>query len=392
MRLTVIWGPVLAGLALATQVHAGDPITIDRAHEGGHPSIAADAKGDLHVAYLSYEAGAKVPDIFYTLSPDAGKSWSAGVNVSRTSGISREPTIACGKDGHLVIVWLDTTSGMENPDVYGVYSTDGGKSWSDARDISSTSGKSMDPCVAIAPDGTVHAVWADTTDSTTGPEIWHSFSIDKGATWSKAKNVSHTLGDARCPALACGRENEVFVCWTDKVGDKVNSDIFFASSRDGGKSFSKAANVSNNPGDSSAPSIAVDGSGIYLAWSDSSTRTGQRDIFVMTSRDGGESWEKYIDVAPTPGRSTEPAICAGGGHVAVVWRDTTDHESNPDIWMALSTDHGKSFGAPRDISNTPGVSKHPDAAIVKGRVQVIWQEYERGFNHLKLTSIPLDLH
>ncbi len=393
MRLATVLGPVMAaGLALTTQVLAGDPITMDMAHDERRPSIAADERGDLHVAYVSYEAGAKVPDIFYTFSVDAGKSWSAGVNVSRTPGVSREPSIACGKDGHLVIVWLDTTSGMENPDVYGVFSTDGGKTWSDAADISNTPGKSMDPSVAIARDGVVHLVWADTTDSSTGPEIWQSFSSDKGKTWSKAKNISHTLGDARCPALACGGTNDVFVCWSDKLGEKANSEIFFASSNDGGKSFSRAANVSNTPGDSSDPRIAVDGSGIYLAWSDSSTRAGQRDIFFMASRDGGESWEKYLDVAPTPGRSTEPAICAGDGHIAVVWRDTTGHESNPDIWMALSSDHGKSFGAPRDVSNTPGASKHPDVAIAKGRLQLVWEEYEKGFTHLKHSSLPLGLH
>jgi hypothetical protein len=282
---------------------------------------------------------------------------------------------------------------MEKPDIYGVFSTDGGKTFSTALDISNTSGKSMEPAVAIAPDGTVHVLWADTTDSDRGPEIWHALSTDKGATYSKPTNVSRTLGDAKSPSIACGPKGEVYLTWADKLAERGNPDIFFSSSIDGGKTFAKATNLSKTPGVSADPDIATDEKGnIYVVWADTSTRTGQWDIFYKMSRDKGETWDAQQDLAPTPGRSTQPAIFAKNKNVAVVWRDTTAHEASPDIWLTLSSDEGKIFGAPRDISNTLGMSCSPDVTIAGGNVYAIWQEYEKGFERMKLATVPLTLH
>src|SRR5262249_24969443 len=119
---------------------------------------------------------------------------------------------------------------------------------------------------------------------------------------------------------------------------------------------------------------------------------GSRDIFFLASRDGGRTWEKHIDVAPTPGRSTHPAICTGEGFIAIVWRDITGDEASPDIWATVSSDHGKSFIETKDVSNTLQDSKCADVVISHGQVHAIWEEHEMGFHHLKLTSWPLRTH
>ena len=184
-------------------------------------------------------------------------------------------------------------------------------------------------------------------------------STDKGATWSKGTNVSHTLGDARAPSLICGPKGEIYICWIDKLSDTKSPDVMFTSSNDGGKSFMKALPISETRGLGADPVVAADDKGVYVAWSDLSPRTGQPDIFFATTRDGGKTWEKRMDIAPTSGRSTEPAIGAADGGIAVVWRDTTGHESNPDIWIALSTDHGKSFGEPKEFQRLPASRSTP---------------------------------
>jgi hypothetical protein len=380
---------VVAALAAATPAaFADDVVVLNKESETRRPAIASDGKGGLHVAYLSYEKGNVVPDVFHTVSSDGGKTWEKGVNVSRTPGISCEPAIACGKDGQEAIVWLDTSSGIERPDVYGVFSSDGGVSWSKAQNISDTLGKSFDPDVAIAPDGTIHVVWADTTGTDTGPEIWHAKSTDKGVTWSKGKNISSTLGDARGPRLVCGPKNEIYLCWVDKLSDTRTPDVMFSSSSDGGKSFSRATHLANTRTLCADPVIAADDKGIYLAWSDLTDRRVE-DIFFMASRDGGKTWEKQLNITRTAGRSSEPAICAAEGQVVVAWRDTTNHEAKPDICFATSTDHGKSISEPKVVSSTPGNSMHPDVAISDGKVCVIWDEYERGLFHTKLVSLAL---
>jgi hypothetical protein len=48
-------------------------------------------------------------EIYYQIGD--GKAWSLPVNVSRTQGVSTDPTLALGSDGVLHATWSDTTSG-----------------------------------------------------------------------------------------------------------------------------------------------------------------------------------------------------------------------------------------------------------------------------------------
>jgi Neuraminidase (sialidase) len=383
----------LAALALgAAPAFASDPVDVDTGAknlEGTHPSIASDDKGGLHVAYLSYEKGAKLADVHYTASTDGGKTWRASQNVSSSPGIVSHPVITSGK-GETAIFWLDSRSGLERPDIFGAVSTDEGKTWSKPANVSNSPGKSSDPACVIAPDGTIHVVWSDNSSSMEGPDIWHAMSTDKGKTWEKAKDISHTPGVSSHPAVTCGPKGEVYVCWRDTTSGESNPDIFFCASTDGGKTFSKSLDMSNTPKTSAPPDIAADEQGVYIVWADSSSESGQWDIFFSASRDGGKTWEKYRDAAPTPGISTTPAICAAEGHLVVVWKDTTDHEATPNIWSSVSADHGKTWSKPTDVSNNQGgVADSPDVTIAHGTVYTIWEQDWNCMTHVKLASAPL---
>jgi hypothetical protein len=366
-----------------------EAVTLDKEHEARRPRIAADGKAGLHACFLSADKGSKVPDVFYVRSPDGGKTWDARVNVSKTPGMSSDPAIACGPGGVVAIVWVDTTSGIERPDIFCASSSDRGQTWSKPANVSDTPAKSYDPAIAISPDGTFHVVWVDTNQEGEAPDIWYAQSTDKGATWSKAKNVSRTPGVSSQPAIACGPKGEIYVCWVDTAAADALPDIFFCASTDGGKTFGDPVDASETPHISATPDIAADANGIYLAWADNSTGASSWNIFFSASRDGGKTWEHPLNVAPTPGQSTEPALAVDEGRIAVVWRDTTWREWCPDIWLAVSNDHGKSFGAPSDLSSTDGVSKHPDVAIAAGHVCALWEEDEKGSTRVKLARQSL---
>lgn len=364
-------------------------VTLHKGREAHRPSIAADASGALHAVYEAFEAGSKVPDIYYSSSRDGGKKWSAAVNISKTPGISRDPAIAAG-DGILVAVWLDTSAGEKNPDVWGARSTDGGKTWSAPVDISQTPGVSAEPAVAIGPGGAVHAVWSDTSEGEKSPDVWYAGSADQGVTWSKGVNVSKTPGISSQPAVAAGPGGEVYVAWADTASGDGSPDVYFTSSKDAGKTWAAAVDISNTPGVSSNPDVAADASGIYVTWQDTISGAGSPDIFVATSADHGATFGKPLDISNTPGVSSDPAIAARDGSVVVIWCDTSDgHDQNPDIFAAVSADHGASFGKPVDISNTPGVSRLPDVTIAGGKIAAIWEEEEAGKARVKFASHPL---
>jgi len=382
-----------AALILASLIVWAGPALADEAitlgdREGRQPAIATDEKGIVHAAYVSYEPGGKVPDVFHASSSD-GRTWEATRNVSRSTALSYDPAIACGKGGRVAIVWVDTASkGMAAPDIEVVLSGDGGKSWSSPVNVSRTGGKSMEPAVAIAADGTIHVVWSDTTRSESGPRLWHTASTDKGASWSEPRSILRSPGDARRPAIACGKDGALHVAWVDQIGERTVPDIAFATSHDGGKTFTRPLDLSMAALGATDPGLAVDDTGIYAVWAEASKPAGGWGIKFAASRDGGHTWEARLDLAPTIGQSTEPAIASDHGKIAVVWRDTSRHEPSPDVWISLSADEGKTFGETHNLSDNPGTASHPGVALAGGRIFAAWQESDRGFSYVLVMSTP----
>jgi Neuraminidase (sialidase) len=357
--------------------------------EGKHPSIAADKKGGLHAAYEAAGEGGTSPDIWYVASTDGGKTWSKPADVSATPGASGDPAIATGKDGSVVVVWTDTSSGQASPDIYFARSGDGGKTWSKPADISNSPGASSEPDVKVADDGTIHVVWLDTSAGDASPDVWASASHDQGKTWDKPQNVSNTPGKSATPAIAVGADKAANVVWTDTTSGAASPDVFFSRSTDGGKTWSKAVDISNTPGASMECDIAVDDKGaIFVDWTDTSTGDKSPDVMVVSSKDGGKTWSKPVDASNTPGVSSDPAIAAAGdGKLAVVWVDTSEGAASPDVFMASSGNGGKAFGKAHNISNTPGVSKEPDITVAGTNIVAVWEEEEGGKTYVKMVSV-----
>ncbi len=84
-----------------------------------------------------------------------------------------------------------------------------------------------------------------------------------------------------------------------------------------------------------------------------------------------------VDTVPVAQRS--PKVAAGGARVYVVWHEASAGLEN--VWLAVSTDRGQTFGAPVRVSdNPPGAvaELHPAVAVRGGKVVVVWQEFASG--------------
>ena len=132
--------------------------------------------------------------------------------------------------------------------------------------------------------------------------------------------------------------------------------------------------VSTDGGDGpSNPDIASsnDGSHVYVVWEQ------EGEIMLAASHDGGETWEEIVNVSNTPGVSTNPSVAssANGQYVHVTWEDTP---GNGDIFYARSINHGDTFGAPINLSNTPGRSNDHQLLAEGSNVYVVWVDYTTG--------------
>ena len=232
--------------------------------------------------------------------------------------------------------------------------------------LSNNPGSSDSPQIAVSGNN-VYVVWADQT--TGSGDIYFNRSIDGGATFSDTPiNLSNNSGRSVDPKIAISGNN-VYVIWRDNVAPE-SFDILFKRSTDNGATFSDTPiNLSNNPGSSDSPQIAVSGNNVYVVWADGATGNG--DIYFRRSTDDGATFfgDSGTNLSHNIGASSEPKIAAtisgssnssSINNVYVVWADKTTTTGNADIYFRKSTDGGVTFSAATiNLSDNTGSSYSP---------------------------------
>ena len=194
-------------------------------------------------------------------------------------------------------------------------------------------------------------------------------------------NVSNTPGKSQRPQIFVDG-NLLYFVWEDYTYEKA--EIFFSQSTDGGKTFKKAINLSNNNGTSLWPRLAVSGDDIYVTWYDYTPHIS--DVFFSHSSDGGISFETK-NLSEDIGVSFNQWITASGDNVYVVWMDDTPNYipmniekpveeidvyfGNTDILLATSRDRGLTFDI-TNLSKNPVESSAPRIAVLGENVNVAW--------------------
>lgn len=96
-------------------------------------------------------------DIYYRRSEDGGATWQPEVRLTRAPGASQRPSIVALSD-RLYVAWFDGRDG--NMEIYGRFSSDGGRSWSGDMRLTESPGDSLYASVAASTKA-VHVVWCD---------------------------------------------------------------------------------------------------------------------------------------------------------------------------------------------------------------------------------------
>jgi hypothetical protein len=309
------------------------------------PSVAVESPTNLHVVWDDDPTG--IIEIYY--SGFTGGSWSpTPENISNTSGDSQVPSIAVASSGDLHVVWDDDTTGIS--EIY--YSRFTGGSWSPTpENISNNPGVSWYPSIAADSLDNLHVVWQD--DTTGNTEIYYCRFT--GGSWSPTpENISNTSGDSQEPSIAVESPTKLHVVWYDDTSGII--EIYY-SGFTGGSWSPTPENISNTPGNSYYPSIAVDSSGdLHVVWADDIM--GIFEIYY--SGFIGGSWSPTTEnISNTPGNSLFSSIGVDSSdNLHVVWMDgITD-----DIYYKI----GKGmcwWPSPINVSNTSRWAEFPFIAV-----------------------------
>jgi hypothetical protein len=242
----------------------------------GDVSTTFDNQGHAFISYIAFDKlgtfnywahGATRNGIFVRRSLDGGKTWEAEDHAvaeqPTAAGIPFEdkPYIVADTNaksrfaGNLYVGW--TRWRIADSQIVLSRSTDVGRTWSQPIEIDAHAGLPRDDNGAaegfdgtVAPDGTLYAVWSQEND------IMFTYSRDGGKSFSHARAIIHTapimfaveaLDRANgFPQIAIDPTSKrLYVTWSDyRNGDL---DVFLASSDNGGKHWSPAVRVNNDP-------------------------------------------------------------------------------------------------------------------------------------------------
>jgi hypothetical protein len=353
-------------------------------------SIAINPKNPDNIVAASFQAG-RPPrpraGSYNYISMDGGKIWKT-IPVEDPKGLTQgDDAVYFSNNGtayhtHLSFVGIRVAKPPRAESGILVESSiDGGLTWNESvpaiNHINSVTpfedkpGIVADNASESKNKGNVYLAWTrfdiyGTSDPECHSQIFFSRSTDAGKTFSMPFRISDTGGDCRdsdntvegsVPAV--GPKGEVYIVWAGPIG------LVFKKSLDGGLTFSKDKVIGQMPGGwdfsvegldraNGMPVTGVDLSNgphqgtLYVNWIDA--RNGDPDVFVMSSRDSGETWTAPVrvnDDALKNGKVqffTWMSVDPIDGSVNTVFYDRRDADGAlTKVMLARSIDGGRTF-------------------------------------------------
>ena len=280
---------------------------------GGHRGVCA-----LTVTVLAAAAALGVP----TRAPAAGGS-TITYHVSRIADVSRACT---GQNAE-----VEQAADRSGLDVYELWmgchgiafarSTDGGHHFGSPMNVPGSVASSWDPALAVAPNGTVYAAFMITRKGYTYPVVAASF--NHGVTFSQVSSlvppVHRNWGDRDFIAVA--PDGAVYVTW------------------DYGPSAAAVTYICNPAG-----SCAF--------------ATGDLNVVIQKSTDGGRTWGRIIPVSPgfpASGGDSAPLVIEPDGRIDLEYQgyhitnDVTYTMTPAHSYFTSSDDGGRTWLAPVQV-------------------------------------------
>ncbi len=327
----------------------------------GDPCILADYQGGFHYFHLSNPSGGsswegdKLDRIVCQSSLDGGNTWGDGsfAGLAHPKDQDKEWAVADPNSHELYLTWtqFDAYGSEKEEDRSNILfsrSTDQGKSWSVAKSINALSGNCLDDddtvegaVPAVGTEGEVYVTWAYNN------KLYFDRSFDKGETWMEEdKVIAEQAGGWSIAIPGIGRANGMPITACD-LSEGTHSGA------------------------------------VYVNWADQRNGASDTDIWLISSKDKGETWSAPLRVNDDgPGKQqffTWMSVDPVTGYVYIVFYDRRHHAGHEtDVYLAVSKDGGKTFKN-KKISESPFLPKegqffgdYNNISVYDGKVRPIW--------------------
>jgi hypothetical protein len=373
------------------------------------PSITINPINPNEIAAGSILAG-------YHYSSDSGKTWTSK-EIKSPYGVWGDPVLCYDYLGRLYYFhlanytktsWIDRIVCQTSDKIQGDFSN-GSFPKPNGTKAQDKHWVVVDPSTNV-----VYMTWTQ-FDKYASPDpkdssfILFSKSIDRGVLWTDPVRISKFGGDCldgdntvegAVPAL--GENGKIYVAWSGPRG------LVFQKSEDFGKTWLKEEQVISEhsggwdfsiPGMNRAnglPFLVSDMSEgknkgtLYLNWADQKNGKNNTDVWLKSSKDGGETWSAAIMVNQDKTKKhqffTSIAIDQSNGDLHFVYYDRSKDVKNKnktDVVWCRSSDGGKTFKS-EIISESSFIpvkkiffGDYLGIAVNKGMVRPMWPRMDK---------------
>ncbi|MEP6764769.1 MAG: sialidase family protein [Gemmatimonadaceae bacterium] len=334
------FGPVAQDTAANLATSVNDPLSNLRIHGEAPPKLAYANDSVLYASYLITKlAKNSKPQtaLRFVSSVDGGKTFGAPVTVTpgEAFGSYDDQALLATSSGTVWLSWIADGTG-DTSHVYFAKSSDAGKSWSQPRALDlDASCSCCKTSFATGPHGELYVAWrkrfaGDVRD------VVVATSVDDGATWSKPVRVYadewqvNYCTDAG-PSLKVSRNGTVHIAWyTGRLG---RAGTQYAQSSDGAKTFSKPFELGLAANSRPAHVQLVlgqdaDEKTVLAVWDDGTIAIPQ--IVMRVSRDGGKSFSPAQQVSISGMQAMFPTAVLRHDTVRVAWQERTPNGVTTD--------------------------------------------------------------
>lgn len=324
-----------------------------------------------------------IPAVFAQAGHGVDANWHAPVQVSHTPGTSSGVVgrnLAVDSKGVVHVVWSENTG--SSFDIMYARSTDGGLTWSEARDILPDARLPVyGPNLVIGPNDTLHLAWNDRREGTA--RVFYSHSTDGGDSWSSLVNISlDNDRDAGGHHLSVDGYNRVHIAWHvgDPAEDTEPTVVYYARSVDGGLTFETPRRLNTGQAHAAFPRFSVEdtsGDILAIAWRDN-RQSPDWGVYVAVSTDGGATFTERVGCDERQTREWDPEIVVDTGGVLHLSCMTLAKPGEGTIVYLQSHDLGQTWTAPVVLSEAD--SRFPFWATdqAHGILWLFWKD-ERDF-------------
>ena len=381
-----------AGMMMPAKPTACTSTSLDCAN-GATPFLTTNGR-----LLLAWTAGGSVS---VAQSDDMGKSFGPAVIIgehgkSLDTGADSRPQIVADDRGNVFLAYAFFKDSNWNAQINVAQSSDWGHTFSTPRSLVNDGSSQRFPSAIKRPDGSIFIAWIDkrlvaqakkSGHSVLGGSIAYAFSNDGGDTFSPERIAN----ESSCECCRIGAAN-------DPQGGVaiIYRAIFPGGVRDHASqiisqtAMGKVQRVSHDEWKTDAcphhgPTIAVSGSGkMHVAWfTQGKARSG---VFYANSNNQGATYSKPIRIGKEGSNVSRPYLLALGSSIWLVWKEFDG--INTTIYLQQSSNDGKTWSTPKQLSQTNGYSDHP-LLINKGDLVFLsWLTRADGYQLIPLNSNP----